>query len=150
MSSSKKQPDMSIPEGSAYAVLGVGRQVDRDSLKAIYKSMARDWHPDRHQGAGREEAERRFQEISQAYQTLYDPVQRALYDKEIDEAKTAADAAKAARRFRAGTWNTEVPDMRARLRNAKKEEAGMPPYIIAGTLAFVTGNFILVINWAAG
>ena len=150
LSSKPKQPDMRIPEGSAYAVLGVGRQTDAASLKAIYKSLAQQWHPDRHQGATREEAEQKFQEISEAYQTLSDPIKRAMYDEELDRAKTAAEAAKAAKRFRAGTWNTEVPDMRARLRDAKKEEPGMPPHIIAGTLLLVTGNFILVINWLGG
>ena len=150
LSSKPKQPDMRIPEGSAYAVLGVGRQTDAASLKAIYKSLAQQWHPDRHQGATREEAEQKFQEISEAYQTLSDPIKRAMYDEELDRAKTAAETAKAAKRFRAGTWNTEVPDMRARLRDAKKEEPGMPPHIIAGTLLFVTGNFILVVNWLGG
>lgn len=150
LSSKPKHPDMSIPEGSAYAVLGVGRQTDPESLKAIYKSLAREWHPDRHQGAAREEAEQKFQEISEAFQTLSDPIKRAMYDEELDKAKTAAEAAKAAKRFRAGTWNTEVPDVRARLRNAKREEPGMPPHIIAGTLLFVTGNFIMAINWLGG
>lgn len=150
LSSKPKQPDMRIPEGSAYAVLGVGRQTDAASLKAIYKSLAQQWHPDRHQGATREEAEQKFQEISEAYQTLSDPIKRAMYDEELDRAKTAAETAKAAKRFRAGTWNTEVPDMRARLRDAKKEEPGMPPHIIAGTLLLVTGNFILVVNWLGG
>ena len=37
-----------------------------------------------------------------------------------------------------------------RLRNAKKEEPGMPPHIIAGTLVLVTGNFILALNWLGG
>jgi len=150
LSSQAKQPDMSIPEGSAYAVLGVGRQVDAESLKAIYKALAREHHPDRHQGPEREEAERKFQEISEAYQTLSDPVRRAMYDEEIDKAKTASEAAKAARRFRASTWNTEVPDVRARLRNAKREDPGFPKHIIAGTLLFVTGNFIMIINWLGG
>lgn len=145
-----KQPDMTIPEGSAYAVLGVGRSVDPESLKAIYKSLAREYHPDRHQGEGREEAEQKFQEISEAYQTLSDPARRAIYDADIDKAKSAAEAAKAAKRFRAGTWNTEVPDVKARLRNAKREDPGMPPHIIAGTLLFVTGNFIMVVNWLGG
>ena len=138
------------PPGSAYDVLGVGRSIDEDSLKAIYKSLAREWHPDRHQGQTREDAERRFQEISEAFQTLSDPVKRKMYDEQLDAAKTAADAAAAAKRFRAASWNTEVPDVASRLRNAKREEPGMPPHIIAGTLAFVTGNFIMVINWLGG
>jgi len=147
---SSKKPNLTIPEGSAYAVLGVSRQVDTDSLKAIYKSLAVEYHPDRHQGAGKEEAEKKFQEISEAFQVLSDPVKRAMYDEELDSATNAAEAAKAAKRFRAGTWNTEVPDMRARLRNAKREDAGFPPHIIAGTLLFVTGNFVMVVNWLGG
>jgi DnaJ-class molecular chaperone len=120
------------------------------TLKAVYKSLAIEWHPDRHQGAGREEAERRFQEISEAYQTLSDPVKRTMYDEALDAAKTSAEAAQAAKKYRAATWNTEVPDMRARLRNAKKEEAGFPPHIIAGTVLLVTGNFILALRWLGG
>jgi len=138
------------PAGSAYDVLGVDRTIDGESLKQIYKSLAREWHPDRHQGAAREKAEERFQEISEAFQTLSNPVSRKMYDDEIDAAKTKEAAAAAAKRFRAATWNTEVPDVRARLRNAKKEEAGFPPHIIAGTLLFVTGNFIMVLNWLGG
>ena len=139
-----------VPPGSAYDVMQVGRSIDEESLKAIYKSLAREWHPDRHQGAKREEAERKFQEISEAFQVLSDPIKRKMYDEQLDAATTAEAAAAAAKRFRAASWNTEVPDMAARIRKAKKEEAGFPPHIIAGTLAFVTGNFLLVMNWLGG
>ena len=137
-------------ESTAYDVLGVQRGVDDETLKGVYKDLAREWHPDRHQGSGRAEAEQRFQEISEAYQTLSDSIRRAEYDHNLDTATTAAEKAKAAKRYRASTWNTEVPDVAARLRNAKKEEAGFPRHIIAGTLLFVTGNFILVLNWLGG
>ena len=63
---------------TAYDVLGVQRGVDGDTLKAVYKDLAREWHPDRHQGAGLEEAGRRFQEISEAYQVLSDGAKRQL------------------------------------------------------------------------
>ena len=81
---------------------------------------------------------------------LNNPVKRAAYDGELDSAETAEEAAKAAKKFRAQSWNTEVPDVQQRLRNAKREEPGMPPHIIAGTLLFVTGNFIMVLNWLGG
>ena len=141
---------MEIPEGSAYWVLGVSRDVDKDTLHAVYKSMAREWHPDRHQGDGREEAEKKFQEISEAYQTLNNMAKRAAYDTELDAAKTEAEQKAAAKKYKASSWNTEVPDMAALLRNAKKEEPGMPPHIIAGTLLFITGNFIMILNWLGG
>jgi hypothetical protein len=40
--------------------------------------------------------------------------------------------------------------VQARLRKAKREEAGFPPHIIAGTLVLVTGNFVLMLNWLGG
>ena len=43
-----------------------------------------------------------------------------------------------------------MPDVQARVRNAKREEAGFPPHIIAGALLLVTGNFVLAFNWLAG
>ena len=45
---------------------------------------------------------------------------------------------------------SQLTDVQTRLRSAKREEAGFPPHIIAGTLAFVTGNFILMLNWLGG
>ena len=64
---------------------------------------------------------------------LSDPVRRKIYDDEIDAAKDAASRAKAKKRFRAATWNTEMPDMQERLRSQKKEE----PTTSRGVMAFV-------------
>jgi hypothetical protein len=140
----------SVPEGSAYAVLGVPRNVGSEQLKAQYKELAKTWHPDRHQGEGRADAEKRFQEITEAYQTLSDITKRGTYDSQLDAAQTAAEVKAAAQRFRAQSWNSEIPDVQARLRKAKREEAGFPPHIIAGTLVLVTGNFVLMLNWLGG
>jgi len=57
----------------AYQVLGVTRRVREGELRAAYKALAKEWHPDRHQGSGREAAERRFQEVAEAFQLLSDP-----------------------------------------------------------------------------
>ena len=45
----------------AYEVLGVQKSVNADDLTAIYKTLAREHHPDRHQGDARAAAEARFQ-----------------------------------------------------------------------------------------
>ena len=113
-------------------------------------SQAKKWHPDRHQGETKEIAEKKFQEISEAFQMLESAERRLKYDEQIDAAKTAEEARKAGQRFRAQSWNTPVRDVAQELRDAKQEEAGFPPHIIAGTLLFVTGNFIMVLNWLGG
>ena len=92
---SSAPPKQADDDRDAYYVLGVQRGISDDDLHAIYKSLAREWHPDRHQGDARAAAEEKFQEISEAYQVLSDPVRRKIYDDEIDAAKDAASRAKA-------------------------------------------------------
>ena len=54
-----------------------------DKLKKKYKSLARQWHPDRFSTKSEEErknAEEKFKEIAEAYNTLSDPDKRKQYD----------------------------------------------------------------------
>lgn len=46
--------------------------------------------------------------------------------------------------------NTKVPDVQARLRNAKKEEPGFSPHALAGILVLVTANFVFAMKFLAG
>jgi curved DNA-binding protein len=59
-------------------VLGVDRSADADAIKAAYRKLARELHPDVSQDAGSEE---RFKEVSRAYAVLSDPERRSLYDE---------------------------------------------------------------------
>ena len=77
-------------------------------------------------------------------------MRRKIYDDEIDAAKDAASRAKAKKRFRAATWNTEMPDMQERLRSQKKEEPTTSRGVMAFVLLFVTGNFVAMFNMLAG
>lgn len=138
------------PAGSAYAVLDVGRSIDDASLRIRYRELATKWHPDRHQGDEAAEAERRFQEISEAFQVLSNANRRIVYDAGLDVAASAGEREQAAKRYRATSWKSEVPDIASRLRNAKRDEAGFPPHMIAGALALVAGNFVLAFSWLAG
>jgi len=63
-----------------YKTLGVAENASADELKKAFRKLAQKWHPDRHQGASKEEAEQRFKEISEAYAILSDPEKRRQYD----------------------------------------------------------------------
>ena len=62
-----------------YDVLGVERGSDEAGLKSAYRKLAMQFHPDRNPGD--HEAEHRFKEINEAYDTLKDPQKRAAYDR---------------------------------------------------------------------
>jgi molecular chaperone DnaJ len=54
-----------------YDVLGVSKDADEKALKAAYRKLAMENHPDRNQGDAA--AEDRFREASEAYDVLKDP-----------------------------------------------------------------------------
>jgi len=61
-----------------YQILGVDKTADAGALKSAYRKLAKQWHPDAN--PGNSEAEARFKEISEAYETLKDETKRQYYD----------------------------------------------------------------------
>jgi len=61
-----------------YELLGVDRSASDEELKKAYRQQALRYHPDRNPG---QEAERRFKEVTYAYQVLSDRGRRVQYDR---------------------------------------------------------------------
>ena len=62
-----------------YKTLGLGRDAAAAEIKAAYRKLALQFHPDRNPGD--HAAEERFKEVSQAYAVLGDEEKRARYDR---------------------------------------------------------------------
>ena len=61
-----------------YDLLGVERNANKNDIKAAFRKLAREWHPDVSQHA---DAESRFKEINEAYEVLSDDEKRSRYDR---------------------------------------------------------------------
>ena len=70
---------MSVVKRDYYEVLSVTRDCDDQTLKASYRKLALQYHPDRN--PDNREAEERFKEAAEAYSVLSDTQKRAAYDR---------------------------------------------------------------------
>src|SRR5258705_12237552 len=61
-----------------YAILGVDRNASAEDIKKAYRKLARKYHPD---VSKEKDAEEKFKEMAEAYETLKDPEKRAAYDQ---------------------------------------------------------------------
>src|SRR5215211_2633643 len=61
-----------------YEVLGVGKNANDDELKASFRKLARQFHPDVNKEP---DAEEKFKELNEAYGVLSDSEKRARYDR---------------------------------------------------------------------
>lgn len=70
-----------------YKILGVDRNANEEEIKKAYRKRALEHHPDRHVGATEEEKqdhEKTFKEIGEAYGVLSDAKQKSRYDQGQD------------------------------------------------------------------
>ena len=61
-----------------YDILGVNREASEEEIKKSYRALAKKYHPDI---SKEEDAEKKFKEVQEAYDTLGDSQKRANYDR---------------------------------------------------------------------
>ena len=67
-----------------YKILGVSRDATKDEIKRAYRRLAKKYHPDLNPD-NKKEAEKKFKEISEAYEVRIDDKKRDIYNKYGEE-----------------------------------------------------------------
>ena len=107
-----------------YTVLGVDSHASASTIKAAFKKLALQYHPDVYKGP---DAQERMRDLLIAYQTLSDPASRRDYDVQraehiLDTSSMALDEkqrARVASGYRSGTQNAGMPTKATRRANQR-------------------------------
>ena len=110
-----------------YAVLGVPRDATEKQIRAAFRKLARQHHPD--VNPGDTEAEERFKQINEAYEVLSDPDKRKRYDevgsrwREYEQWQRTGQATGGAEApFDWGAFGGEAPGVRYEYRTVDDED----------------------------
>uniref|UniRef100_A0A0D9WGT3 J domain-containing protein n=1 Tax=Leersia perrieri TaxID=77586 RepID=A0A0D9WGT3_9ORYZ len=123
---------MGNPPELYYKILNISRDTSPKDIRAAYKTLVRQWHPDKHPPSSKNEAEARFKAITEAYEALLDQQEnRAAFGARsnvvADGKRDRTAAAAAASGDGGGERATAMPSA------AKSEKAAVPAATAART-----------------
>lgn len=78
---------------SLYDILGVEVDATETQIRTAFRKLTFKHHPDRFSGDAREKAEKRFQEITEAFNVLSRPESREKYDEELSQGQPGGSGA---------------------------------------------------------
>jgi curved DNA-binding protein CbpA len=110
-----------------YNLLGVPRDATVDQIRAAFRKAAKKSHPDAHaQGTPRQQAEaqQRFIQLAQAYETLSHVGLRRVYDEKLKAAEAGAASAKRPAAAKPGPSSAKPPP--ASERQARADQVRRP------------------------
>src|SRR4051812_30099463 len=81
-----------------YQTLGISKTATQDEIKSAYRDLAKKHHPDLNPGS--KDSERKFKEISRAYEWIGTPEGRSKFDRgEFEEAQPGTGSSRQERPF---------------------------------------------------
>lgn len=98
---------------NAYDILGVPSDADDDQIRAAYRKVAKQIHPDRNKAP---DAEEKFKELQAAYENLSDPRSRIYHDMQLAKAEAGDNTEMDPTDFALAT----MADVRPRKKRKKK------------------------------
>ena len=78
-----------------YEILEVDKNASAEVIEKAYKTLAKKYHPDLQQGAGKYEAAEKMKIINQAYDVLSDNAKRTEYNQKLEAQKAEEDRMRA-------------------------------------------------------
>lgn len=81
-----KKKEKDAKKKDYYKVLELDKTANESQIRKAYKLLALKWHPDKNtqSEAQRDQAERKFKEVNEAYEVLSDPKKKQMFDNGID------------------------------------------------------------------
>ncbi len=88
-----------------YRTLGVNKDASAEEIKKAYRKLAKKYHPD--STGGDKSAEKKFLEVSEAYETLSDPQKRRVYDETRERPEPKRRTAPRGTEYSYGSFNVD-------------------------------------------